>query len=410
MARVAASAVAGVAAWTRVQKYVEKIETGSLPEDLAREPLWLSPCPREFLIAWDELKQTLLPLHGNWRVWTDWYEDRLAGAEAERALISELELKRILIPEDVWEQGPYTVNAVIADLEDEYRRPPPPDTAIPEQQPAIIGVELGDDGRLHRSAAHPTEAANRDRESDLREAWEAHQDQLAALEHLDPGRNWPALKTALAAYRGAMGAGYDDLKVVGLGMHGLRVTGLANAADEILMADLAEEVKSLSVGYGLFIRQFGAWRRYLEEASDDAPAAAVEAAAGLLRAAANHLEIIAPDISEAAIEIAEAIEPEYQLAKPGATPDSSTAMRRETVRSIGNILSGMVAAIGGFIGDASASMRKGAIKEFETAGKYAVRAMAFLTLGGVMSLTVLLPAHFGWLTHAVNAIKAAFGL
>ena len=72
---------------------------------------------------WAELKDVLLPFDQNWQVWMDWYEDRLRGTDHpnSRPLIEALELERVLIADEDWEQGPQHVNAMIAALEAKYR-------------------------------------------------------------------------------------------------------------------------------------------------------------------------------------------------------------------------------------------------------------------------------------------------
>ena len=53
-----------------------------------------------------------LPEEEGWRIWTDWYEVGLFGRSANPAL----EMARVAIAENVWEQGPEQANAAIASL------------------------------------------------------------------------------------------------------------------------------------------------------------------------------------------------------------------------------------------------------------------------------------------------------
>lgn len=100
-----------------------------------RQALWTSGTPEPIHSAWESLEHTLLSLNDDWQVWTEWYDDILRGADHadSRPLIEELELKRVLIPDAEWEQGPAHVNALIAALEAEYRTPEPDD--IPGEDP-----------------------------------------------------------------------------------------------------------------------------------------------------------------------------------------------------------------------------------------------------------------------------------
>ncbi|MEP5770618.1 hypothetical protein [Nisaea sp.] len=94
----------------------------------------------------------MLDLDPNWSVWTEWYEDRLRGADDPRSrpLIEELEVERALIPDDEWKKGAAHINALIAEIEAKYR------TKVPEQKPGT-----GDDDVQHDSDTAPPEAHER---------------------------------------------------------------------------------------------------------------------------------------------------------------------------------------------------------------------------------------------------------
>jgi hypothetical protein len=404
------------AIWVRLNDDTNSIDAGISANELATKPIWLAQAPVAFAQRWSQLKQLLLSLDENWQVWTNWYDDRLAGAEVGRPLILELERERILIPNEIWKQGPAVVNAVIVDLEDKYRRPRPSPTSpatevsVPDQQPAIIEVELGDDVRLHRTPASVAEAGNVGREEALGQAWRAHRTLLDALEALDPGRNWPALKNALAAYGAAMGTGFDDFRVIELGVHGLRIIALANKADKFLMDDIAGEVKTLAMAHGLFIGQFDAWHDYMANAQGKPPAEAVQAAAGLLRVTPEHNEVIGEDVTMAALMIVEAATPESPLSGDVDAAPVTSAMDNETVRSVRNLLAGLVAPIASFIGATGGAAHAGTIEGIKSGTKWAAHALTILGLTEVGQLVGLLPAQFGWITAAMTAIKAKFGL
>jgi uncharacterized membrane protein YgcG len=55
------------------------IESGSSGADLAGLPLWPKRAPHWATEGWRTLKFALLTADEAWRVWTDWYEARLAG-------------------------------------------------------------------------------------------------------------------------------------------------------------------------------------------------------------------------------------------------------------------------------------------------------------------------------------------
>jgi hypothetical protein len=244
----------------------------------------------------------------------------------------------------------------------------------------------------------------------LRQAWQAHRDLLDGLSVLDPGRNWPALKSALKAYVHALGGNFESFQVIALGTHGIRITGLAGAADDHLIVDVAPEIRSLAVAHGLLIGQFDEWRDYLAKAQDDPPPPAVLAANAVLRSTGDHPEVIALDIAEPAKEIAEATEPDNLLPEGDARDQAARAMGREAINSTANIISGLVKPIGRYIGDAGNAMRSGSIEEFKAAGKWATRIIGLLSMTEVSVLVGLLPQQFSWLPHAISLIRSVFGL
>lgn len=103
--------------WAPINADVDAVNAGLSPTLLMRRPLK----PEEG--HWAGLKTALLELDQNWHVWTDWYDDRLRGADDPRSrpLIEDLEVERVQIPNEDWEKGPEHVNAIIAALEAKHR-------------------------------------------------------------------------------------------------------------------------------------------------------------------------------------------------------------------------------------------------------------------------------------------------
>jgi len=61
------------------------IEAGNDPFDLLDKPLWLdlsSPllAPEPYLARWNSMCSALIREDESWKVWTDWYQDRLSGS------------------------------------------------------------------------------------------------------------------------------------------------------------------------------------------------------------------------------------------------------------------------------------------------------------------------------------------
>lgn len=80
-------------------------------EDLSKLALWHDRIPVWASRRWAGLKDDL-PAGEGWSVWTDWYEARLIGKPGN----SLLELERVIITEDLWEQGPAAANKAIENL------------------------------------------------------------------------------------------------------------------------------------------------------------------------------------------------------------------------------------------------------------------------------------------------------
>lgn len=89
------------------------MEEGLTPTILAGRPLWPDRITSSSKAGWDALKRDLLSAGDDWDVWTDWYDDRLAGKRPWRR---SLEIARATLPDDLWEQGPKAVNAEIKRL------------------------------------------------------------------------------------------------------------------------------------------------------------------------------------------------------------------------------------------------------------------------------------------------------
>ncbi|MBI1203537.1 MAG: hypothetical protein GC182_13605 [Rhodopseudomonas sp.] len=106
------------------------------PSDLAKQSLWPSGnMPGWAADNWLRLKSALLVLGDDWEVWTDWYEARLRGGPANE----ELELARVMIDDDIWDQGPKVVNAHIKELIAQYAR-----LSRPALDPKSIRAELAE--------------------------------------------------------------------------------------------------------------------------------------------------------------------------------------------------------------------------------------------------------------------------
>ncbi|MBD1545120.1 KAP family P-loop NTPase fold protein [Roseibium aggregatum] len=75
--------------------------------------------PDDLIKYWQELKAKLGILDEGWDVWTEWYEDRLAGKAPEDEALA---VAGATLPEPIWHQGPKLVNATIKELTELYNK------------------------------------------------------------------------------------------------------------------------------------------------------------------------------------------------------------------------------------------------------------------------------------------------
>lgn len=294
------------------------------------------------------------------------------------------------------------LNKLLDGLEPEYR------LDVPEQRKAIIQVEYGDDNILHRRPNQPPEARDKSQEERRRAAWDAHAAQFANLEALNPGRNATGLEQTMRLYRDALGAAFGDMNVIALGVHGLGLEAHAEHADESLLEDAKGALVGMAASHGLFIRQFEAWRDYLEDASPAPSDDTVESAVGVARVAWDADELIGRDVAEPLNALAE-------IARPGLSADPadrpSPAVQSEFLRSLGNVLSVSLAPFVKFAREAGGRARKGALDGVEESSKSLIKkaSTAVALSAAAVTLAAQYPTLFGWLRHVDTFLRNTFG-
>jgi len=362
--------------------------------ELSRRPLWPEGMPEKIRNDWSTLRSTLLDLDPGWSVWTDWYEDRLLGADdpLSRPLIESLEVERALIPDAEWEKGPAHVNSLIAEIEAKYR------ACVPAQEPASAQFEWGDDGKLHVLPPVLPKERNAVQEARRRVAWSAQEEHLSAFEQVLKAGNFQALDPVLVSYRKALGGRYEDLNVIALGIHGARITSLASRADDILMGMAASELESFADSHGKFIRQFDEWHDY-EADSERAPTQEeVTALVQTARAIAAETAIVTPESSEILEEAVQSVE----MVTVGDGENDKVPPPMEALKNarrlVGNALSKFFAPI-------LERVKKGSLDGLEEGCKIFVKSAIYQGLR--IGLPVLAAHHFGWISYAVKVIEPA---
>lgn len=393
--------------WDEISADTHAIDSGMEAEEVCSTTLWKSGFPLEMRRHWSRLAKQLLGRDRNWRVWVEWYGDRLSGPNG-RAIIQELEIARVLAPNiEDWEQGPAHVNAILAELERQYRgepeRPSREQEAdlVPEQRPAVIEVELGDDGFLHRKPVVSPEVRDEDQRARLEAAWRAHLDTVKRLVALNPqGRG---LEGLLDAYKTALGESFDGLRVIDLGIYGLSLQEMAERADEVLIGSGAALLKAVGTSHGIFIRQLPAWRAYLDDAEPEPPQEAVQDAVRILRMTGQFTQVMGEDVIVAANTLADLTLP--LMADPAQR--ASLPLSREAVSSTENLLSGLLEpayraakAVGTVAGEE-------ALKGFGIGVRTITAAVTIGTSAEVLGLAEKMPGTFGWVKQVVATIKGA---
>jgi hypothetical protein len=107
--------------WSAVSIDATRMEKGAAASVIAGLPLWPQGQPDRLQSLWQEMKAALLAANQDWQVWTDWYDDRLAGHVRDE----ERELAYMCIEEALWEQGPAIVNAEIRRMIEKHGLPAP---------------------------------------------------------------------------------------------------------------------------------------------------------------------------------------------------------------------------------------------------------------------------------------------
>ena len=415
------------AGWPAVLADTTALEGGSSQEALGTSQLWpaslydgsltydgsftYAGAPARAAEHWRALRQQLLDAGEGWEIWTDWYDAILAG----RPLDPKLELKKALIPDEVWKQGPAAVNAEIARLIAEHKVsllaedrvgfradfPLPaggqvsePD--VPLSRPAALHFAMRD-GRL--GVAQPPASPL---PSGVDDGWFMLHESVSELLGQPSIGNSP-LRQSLEAVLRALGDGVADLNPLRLGLVGIAMQEFARRADEILLPEDAARLHAIVIQQQLLLGRYPEWLDY------QAALAPAVADPGIEQAAANKAAEIAeemielhPDAFEP--EAAQAIADASEIATPEPTADDPAPVappeaRRGWIRVFGEAIRSLAL-------DFVQEGRKLAIK-----GVIATGATVIASVGAKLTgLADLLPAEFGWLKSLATYVSALVGV
>jgi hypothetical protein len=316
----------------------------AIAASLAGARLWPDETPGWTRDQWAWLKRALLASGDDWPVWTDWYEDRIAGRSP---LGEDFHIAVAMLADKLWTQGPKAINPVIRRLVEAHAPPEPipaqgagphftlsRDLRIALAPPAEIDGDGNDIGRIQQLLPLVRRAA----------------DDLAG--HLNPNTQ-PELARSVADYREAIAG---EPQTIGWGMVfglGVRLENAALAARREIadrlqapLEDAAEEaLDSVLTLHGPMILATTEGRALSDEAdrfrlTRDQQAALRGDAQAVVRSLRNSTDIIEPPAAKLTGDATEGM-------GEGTHPERGTVFGLATVKNVATILV-PVAALGAF--------------------------------------------------------------
>lgn len=393
--------------------------------------LWQGNVADWVLLSWNRIKSLLLGLDEDWEVWTDWYEARLRGDPANEAL----EVARVLIPDDIWKQGPKILNAKIKRLIEEHDKagPQPPDPispselgpelpSVPAQRPAAI-EPVWENGRLTLPGGPVSSDQSPD---DLRGALTALCDDLDDLANDLEGeanidRRFVSYIRRIAKNLPASAPRQHDLFRLG---HGEEFFArYATTVNDQWPEVLAARFHAAALQFDRTLRQFPIWREFKRNAARETLTdEQIDAATHLAQTAANSFEqgeaagFVDAYLPRAVRDLA-ASEPDDEQIEVG-----KELLALDLIESVNNVLKAVAewalavgTTVGGVLSEAGQKYFGGVGRGFaEEAGRQGPKDGAALfkwlrrfAIGGppaggglwvlLHRLMVLFPDQFGWL-------------
>lgn len=247
--------------WHEILEDVDALHRGFSASAIANSKLWSMGNPEWFNEIWIDARRKLNEIDGvNWKIWTEWYDDRLTGRSTNLAV----ENRQVLIGDtSFWSSGARVVNSELAkirELNDEKSEVP----GTPPDLPGPIKFKF-EDGVLRLS---PAPVINEEVREKLFGAWLGLvqiTDDL--LEHIR-GEQYPGLLRRIQRYRDALGEDLENLNVLLLGTHGDVLAGLSARTIGELSTDNEVGLSELAAKHSLFLASFDEWRAYQDGISE----------------------------------------------------------------------------------------------------------------------------------------------
>lgn len=390
-------------------------EPGNAAEAMTALPLWPSGRPDWFDLEWQFAKRDLAGDGNVSDPWIDWFDRRIAGHATAFALpraADEAIQIRIADQDDAfWDRGSAAVNADIQAWIDAAASPD-----IPPQRPHEL-ITAVRDGRVALVHARPVPTTP-DQDQRRRDAWQAIRDALDDYRADGPADNHPRLNRMIDRLAASLGAEFDALNPVGLGMQAQYLQQYAARADDFLVADRAADLVGLNVTVGSLLPQFKEWRDYLadSETESDVPTEALNAATAIVAAIAEQ-DVAEPEVNAALAEMAADAKDEASVTDPDE-PKLQT-YRQRLLGGLGNTLASAseiaLRVVKGGLGTAGTLAVKGVKAAAGRAGKGVGNAIekgseaATLMLFGLAGEQLLLLAgmvpSLSWIATVVAYLK-----
>jgi len=406
-----------LAFWGAVSSDAASVVNGYKASALASLRLWPKRTPESIRQAWQELSKTLLDADVDWQVWTDWYEARLIGG----ASVEKLEVARVLIPDEIWVQGPAVVNPKINRLIMEHQPPgrrkkePKPSSIpeIPPQRPAAL-EPVWSNGKL----VLPSDPASADGDPDaLVAALKVLRAEIAELADDADGEANIDKRSIIYLRRKAEGIpnyapAQDELFHLAHAKEFLE--GYARTVNKEWPDFLAHRFHALTLHFDRTVRQFPKWRDFVRNAQEDRltaeQVAEVPALANAMISALREDEpgiLIDPTVPSALEALQAPLQREIERLEQALDPIESgkLLLAEDIVESVDNIMKRIAEAaltIKNFGSEYGQKWKEGFAKEaLSSAKKDGGKAFIWMkrTLIGIMTGTpaLALLSQFGWL-------------
>ncbi|MBX9813807.1 MAG: hypothetical protein K2X76_03820, partial [Sphingomonas sp.] len=399
-------AAAYVANWSAVEADCIWLETAASAEHAAQSmtalPLWLGERPAWFDSVWRKRKRELLFNGTNALPLLDWFERRIEGHETAFALPpatdETLQIRIAEQPDEFWKRDFAAINADIARAIDVLT---PAEPEIPPQRPAEVQTVIRD-GRLALAHDPPAPIAP-DQDARRQAAWRAIRGALDDYVAAGPTNNHPRLDRLIDRLSAALGASFNTLNPIGLGIQAQYVQHYAERADQFLTPERASDLVGLNMTLGAFLPRFPEWQAYRDDQGTpaDVPAEALPAAEAVVEALGRE-DFAEPELDAKLEELVADAQDEAAIRDPDEP--KLQVYRRRLLRALGNVFATLGRPALDWVKGRGGALTKGIDQGLESVGKRATQGL-FLVLAHQLSLLAGLYPDLAWLGPLLTFLR-----